>query len=214
MALTASDSGSGTRVLAPEGVHRAACIGLYDLGTQSGGQYGPKPKILIQWELIDEPMDDGRPFVVSQRYTLSLSEKSLLRPMLESWRGRAFTVEELKAFDLFTVLGKPCQVQVIHETSKTTGKTYDNVVAVMPLGKGTQPIKPSDIHNPIVRFAFEEQKPGSVTFPAGIQPWLQTLLENTPQYKELMSGQPATPQANGDGVTYDAVDDEADSCPF
>ena len=37
---------------------------------------------------------------ISATYTLSLGERSNLRKMLESWRSRAFTPEELQGFDL------------------------------------------------------------------------------------------------------------------
>jgi hypothetical protein len=213
MALTAKNSGSGTRVLAPEGVHRAACISVLDIGTQSGGKWGDKYKILFTWELVDELMDDGRPFVVSQRYTLSLSDKSLLRPMLQSWRGRAFTQKELEAFDVFNVLGKPCQVQILHKASDSDpSKVYANVASVMPLGKGMAKI--AETQNPEVAFAFEEQKSGQVEIPEDIPDWQKDLIRNAPEYKALMGGQPARPQANGDGVAYDAVDEDEDSIPF
>lgn len=139
MGLMATDAG-GTFVLAPSGTHVATCYQVIDLGVQPGGQYAPKHKVLIGWELTEELMDDGRPFVVSKRYTVSLNEKANLRADLESWRGRRFTDDELKGFDLKAVLGKPCMVTVTHDTSPA-GKTYANVrsVAAMPKGMKAPP---------------------------------------------------------------------------
>lgn len=73
--------------------------------------------------------------MVVQRYTLSLHEKSKLRPMLEAWRGRKFTNEELEGFDLERLLGANCQVQVCHNIS-SDGQVYANVQAVVPAAKG------------------------------------------------------------------------------
>ena len=58
---------------------------------------------------------DGKPFLISRRYSLSLHEKSSLRRDLESWRGRAFTQEELRGFDLEVLIGVGCLVSVVHE---------------------------------------------------------------------------------------------------
>lgn len=81
-------------------------------------------------------MDDGKPFIVQKRYTASLHEKSKLRPELESWRGRAFTEDELKEFDLEKLLGANCLLNVAHVVKD--GKTYANVTAVMPLKRGME----------------------------------------------------------------------------
>src|SRR5262245_51935946 len=100
----------------PAGTHAAICYRLVDLGTQMGeykGQPKEQHKIVVSWELVDENMDDGKPFSIHQRYTFSLHEKAKLRADLESWRGRTFTEEELNAFDLENLLGKPCLVSIV-----------------------------------------------------------------------------------------------------
>ncbi|WP_349814402.1 phage replication initiation protein, NGO0469 family, partial [Neisseria gonorrhoeae] len=70
-------------------------------------------KILVQWEIDPEGdpemlMPDGRPYLISRRYTASLHSKSQLATDLKSWRGRDFTPEERDNFDLRNILGKPC----------------------------------------------------------------------------------------------------------
>lgn len=123
---------------APTGTHIARCYQVIDLGHQKitwQGKEKWQPKILISWELLgDEKMDDGRPFSVSNRYTLSLSEKSVLRPMLEAWRGKPFTEEEANGFDVAKVLGAYCMLTVVHNS--TNGKTYANVAGVLAMPKG------------------------------------------------------------------------------
>jgi len=70
--------------------------------------------------------------------TLSLSEKANLRPFLESWRGKKFTAEEIRGFDITAVAGKPAYLNIIHETKQKNGKavTYANIASIMPLPKG------------------------------------------------------------------------------
>lgn len=112
---------------APDGVHNAVCVDVVDLGMVEGA-FGTKHKLKLVWE-IEEKMDSGKPFIVGKRYTVSLHEKSTLRKDLKSWRGRDFTAEELKEFDLESVIGAPCQLVVVH--SETEGTTYANVSNVL-----------------------------------------------------------------------------------
>ena len=58
-------------------------------------------------------MSDGRPFSVHKRYKLSLHEKASLRKDLEAWRGKKFTADELKGFDVTNVVGTACTMQVM-----------------------------------------------------------------------------------------------------
>jgi hypothetical protein len=48
--------------------------------------------------------------------------------MLEVWRGRKFTSEELDEFDLETVLGAQCQIQVAHDQGEDGPYAYPQVV--------------------------------------------------------------------------------------
>lgn len=137
--------------LAPEGNHIANCYRIIDLGTQTGMWNGqptkPKHKINITWELPSEPMEDGKPFSITKRYTVSLHENAELRKDLESWRGRKFNDEELAGFDLSNVLGKACMLNVAHLIEGD--KTYSNVVSIAPLPKG---FSAASLVNPIVNF--------------------------------------------------------------
>lgn len=151
MGRFAKDSGGGEYQQCPAGSHIAVCVGLVDLGTQHG-EYQGKPvtreQIIIRWETPDELMDDGQPFLVSAFYTNSLGEKANLRKILEAWRGRQFTEEELKGFDLQNILGVACMLNVAHNDA---GKA--RVQAVMALPKGTPKPKP---HNPCKAFWIDE----------------------------------------------------------
>ena len=136
MPIIASAKSDGNFLPCPAGVHDALCVFVEDLGMEYSEQYKKdNHKIIICWE-INEPMSDGRPYMLSQRYTLSLNEKATLRKMLEGWRGKKFTDQELTdGFDLEKLKGKQCQIQVIH--NEKNGKTYANIGAVLPKGKNS-----------------------------------------------------------------------------
>jgi hypothetical protein len=123
---------------APIGVHQAVCVDVIDKGiveviyqSQSKRQH----KIDVAWQ-IDELRDDGKPFLVFKRYTLSLNEKASLRRDLESWRGRPFTRDEERGFDVETVVGANCLINIQHNVRGD--HTYANVISIMPLAKGMQ----------------------------------------------------------------------------
>jgi hypothetical protein len=178
MSLIAKENGNGDFTPLSAGMHAAVCYGIIDLGTQSGGQFGPKRKCAFLWEVPGERITlerDGKkadlPRGTSAIYTLSLSTKGLLRPMLESWRGRPFTAEELKGFDLKTVLGANCFLNIVHAPGSGTnaGKTYANVKSVNPLAKGMPKLK---AENPLTFFSIDECE-GMITVPATVPDWIK-----------------------------------------
>lgn len=118
---------------APEGTHQGVCVDVYDLGDVET-QFGVKHKVEISWQ-ISERMENGKPFLVSKRYTASLHEKAALRHDLEAWRGKAFTEDELDRFDLENLLSVNCLISVIHKKG-SKGGTFANVTNVAPLMKG------------------------------------------------------------------------------
>lgn len=122
----------------PEGVWPAVCVDVANLGMVTG-QYGEKHKCRIVFEL-SESMDDGRPFTASKMYSVSLHEKSSLHKDLKSWRGKAFTAEELLGFDVEKVIGAQCQLVITHEDKD--GITYGNITAIMRADK-KKSLKPS-----------------------------------------------------------------------
>jgi hypothetical protein len=122
--------------VAPEGLHAAVCCDVVDKGVIKG-QWGEAHKVEIRWQLeeIDPTTNPPRPYMVVAWYTLSLHEKSRLRPMLAAWRGRKFTPEELAGgFDLEKLIGTNCQVQIVHNI-REDGGTFASVQAVVPPAK-------------------------------------------------------------------------------
>jgi hypothetical protein len=130
------------------GNHIARCIQIIDLGTQpekafETGEDQLNHKIRITWEIPNEIIEwtdketgeaRSRCQVISQEFKASLHEKAKLRKMLASWRGRDFTLEELKGFNITKLLGVPCFLNVVHV--EKDGNKYANISAVTPLAKG------------------------------------------------------------------------------
>jgi hypothetical protein len=123
---------------APAGTHAAICVDVIDRGMVET-TFGKRHKIVIVWQ-IDETMDSGKPYLVQRQYTCSLNEKATLRRDLESWRGRAFTKTELDGFELETLLGIGCLLNIVHRETDN-GTIYANVASVMRLPKNmTAPV--------------------------------------------------------------------------
>jgi hypothetical protein len=128
--------------VAPEGLHPAVCCDVVDLGL-CDTQFGQKHKVELRWQLEEAIESETKGLIrpiVRQRFTNSLHEKAKLRGVLETWRGRKFTKDELTGFDLEKLLGVSCQIQVIHNISDE-GQTFANVNAVIPLGKGMAKVR-------------------------------------------------------------------------
>ena len=139
MPIIATAGSNKTFKPCPAGVHDAVCALVEDLGFEYSEQYQKESrKVLILWE-VNEAMDDGRPFTIHRRYTLSLNEKAALRKDLEGWRGQKFTEEQLKGFDLEVLRGKQCQLHIIH--NEKDGKVFANIQAVLPKGKNSPNIQ-------------------------------------------------------------------------
>lgn len=142
MPIIAKGGDSKTYTPAPEGVHQAVCVDVIDLGMvqstfadEKTGQPKVQHKVNVVWQIGDK-RDDGKRHQLYKRYTLSLHEKAALRHDLESWRGKAFSFDELAGFDVEKLIGANALVNVQHRQSADKTRTYANVVAIMPLAKG------------------------------------------------------------------------------
>lgn len=129
-------SAKGNFTPAPEGLWPGVCVDVVDKGIVKSALYKPRHMIQIRWVVDAEPpLEDGRPHICARMFGYTLAgENNKLRPFLEAWRGKAFTEEELDAFDPEKLLGVCGQVQIIH--NKKNGNTYSNVQAVVPFPRG------------------------------------------------------------------------------
>lgn len=163
MPLVAKDSGDFLTV--PAGMHLARCYRIVDQGTQKSefqGKVKYLEKVMLQFEVHGEDEEgkplqtaDGRPLSISKSFTLTLADKSTLRKDLQMWRGRDFTAQELRGFELKNVLGAWAMLTVTH--TESNGKVYTNIAAINPvpinvkksgLPEGVNDLKIFDITDP------------------------------------------------------------------
>lgn len=136
MSLIINEGSSTSIPLLPEDTYPAVCNMLVDLGEQYSEKFDKTSRqILICWEIPSEKLDNGESRRLSKTYTASLNSKGNLRRDLIAWRGRDFTVDELKAFDLKNIVGAPCMLQVIHRVGQD-GTKRAVIGGIMKLPKG------------------------------------------------------------------------------
>ena len=185
---------------APAGTHAARCYQVIDIGTQKGEYNGIpnyKHKVLLGFELSDELMEDRRPFSVSGFYTLSLSKKGNLRPLLEGWRGVPFSETEALGFDISKLLGQPCILTVVHNT--VGDKTYANILSISKPMKGME-IKPAV--NPLIEFSLETDMDKFNDLPQ----WIQKIISKSVEMNKVEE-----PVKANNNIT---IDDFNDDIPF
>lgn len=189
--LTASE-GTNNRIPPIEaGPYPAICYGLIDLGEQWSEAYQKwTRKILIMWELPGETLDlgVGEPSsrVISQKYTLSLNERSALRRDLISWRGREFTDAELRNFDMRNIVGAPCLLNIVHR--EYNGQTYANVGSIMKLPKSMI------LDTPMLDRIVFDLDTDDLAMVDQLPEWVAKQIKESKQYKERSAGKTACPE--------------------
>lgn len=167
MALVAKESGGSANTFfnVPSGMHLARCYRVIDLGTQRSeylGQIKHLPKVMLQFEVFGESDDGvplitpkGEPLSVTKNFTLSLSEKATLRKDLQTWRGREFTADELRGFELKNILGAWAMLSIVKAVGNN-GKDYSNIQAILSVPPQIKKAGLPQGHNPLVIFSIDE----------------------------------------------------------
>lgn len=193
MGFIASDKGgNGNFKTVPSGVFIGRCYELIDLGTQTNetGMYAGKTdhKIKIGFELFGDDEEgnpltievDGKemPLTITKDYTVSLHEKANLRKELAAWRGKDFTEEEAKAFDVSKLVGAYAMVNVTHKTN-TAGKTRANISGLSPLPSALKNAKPAAVN---ANRIFNLDEPDMEMFDTFYE-YLQEQIKKSPEWK-------------------------------
>lgn len=200
-------AGAGDFKQVPPGNYIARCYSLIDLGTQVSEKFGTSAhKLQLRWELFGDD-EDGQPLTVSyngktvpmtisKEYTVSLNEKANLRKDLASWRGRDFSPEEIKGFDVSKLLGAWCMVNVT-QSDGANGKVYSNVAGLSPIPSALKASKPAPVHE-TVRLDLDD--PDMAVFES-LHEKLQDRIRSAPEWSKSQSRQLV-------GATDDLVDDD------
>lgn len=203
MSIIAAEK-SGTHTPIPEGVYIGVCARVVDLGTTYSEMFKKfSRKVMISWELPDETIDidgDKLPKMISRDYTLSLSKKATLRQHLEAWRGKKFTDEELKGFDLVNVMGAGCQLQIVHNDNG-----WENVAAIMSLPKG---VKKPEVASEKIYFDLTADDARETIHK--LPEWVQDKIRESDEWKAI-AAQRAAGEPDAEGFVQ--VDDTED-LPF
>jgi len=129
--------------LIPEGTHVARLVSIVDFGTQPHvymGENKTRSRIYFTFELPNETsVFEGvtKPLVIGSEFTASLSDKAILKPIIEGVLGKKLTDAERTNFgreEISKLVGTPVMLSVLHNESN--GKTYANIATVSPLPKG------------------------------------------------------------------------------
>lgn len=128
------------RAIHDEGQFVAKCVDVIDLGMKVQ-DYDPKkpkylaPKCALVFRTGEKDPVSGDYLDVSVEFTISMGEKSNMRPFLEGWRGRAYTPEDVDAgVPLDKLEGKWALIQIGHKMSKKN-KPYAIIMAAMGVPK-------------------------------------------------------------------------------
>ena len=123
-----------------------------------------------------------------------------IRELNAGWRGKDFTDDEAKSFDITKLLGVPCLLSVIHKTTKD-GKKIAEISSLSRLPKGME--CPEQI-NPSFEFSVLEFDQATIE---SLTEWLQNEIKSTPEYKNLQ-------QPNHQDTPPAHQEDTEDDLPF
>jgi len=133
-------SGKAPIYVVPAGVYDAACVEIIDLGMVEDKVYNKiSHKIRVVFELDHKVPDKDMNARISKKFNLSIAKykggmQTSLRKFLTDWRGKDFTLEEEKGFDLSVLLGRRCTL-VVSNTEKD-GSVMFEISSVVKAGKG------------------------------------------------------------------------------
>jgi len=178
MSMIASDNVGQPIPKLEGGVYTALSSAIIDLGNQTSEKFQKtQRKFMMLWNIVGETVEvngETLPRTMTKEYSFSLNEKSTLRKDLQAWRGKVFTEEELKGFNLLNILNKACQLQIILE--EKNGKQYNNIASIMALPKGSQIEELSNTYH------FDIEDEGTYTNWEKIPNWIQERIKKADNY--------------------------------
>jgi hypothetical protein len=198
--------------LIPAGNYLARCYQMIEVGTITESVMGKNvthPKVRIGWELPTElkvfSQERGeQPLVISQEYTLSMNEKSSLRKMLASWRGKEFTEDEAKSFDITKLLGVGCMLNIIHKPKKSDPTSfYQTIAGITGVPKGMK--VPAAINK---LFVLSYDDFDEALFDS-LPDFIKNVMRTSEEFKELYN-----PNVKQFPQTADEVTEPFDDLPF
>ena len=202
MALIAKEKAGGSGITPVEaGTYPARCCGVVDLGiqrTEWQGQVKEQEKVLLMFELPTERVTvegEDKPRWLSQRLTVSLHEKSVMRKTLDAWRGKPMTADELKGFNIGSLLNAPCMLNVVNKEA-SNGNVYANIGGI---GKPMKGIPIPELESEPILFDMDADDAEEVF--KKLPEWVQNVIEESVTWKERKA-------------TFNAADDDEGELPW
>lgn len=207
MAIIATSNGNSNYEPIATGNYPARCYSMVHLGTIEENILGTIKKLnkaRVTWELPTElkvfKEENGeQPHVISKEFTLSMHEKATLRAFLKNWRGKDFTDEEAKSFDIEKLIGAPCMLNITHKTKKDGSGVYAEIGSISTMPKGYA--CPDAINTPFV-FTYEVFDQEKFN---GLPEFMRNKMVNSDEYKLAV---------NGAQHIESPAEEESDDLPF
>ncbi len=164
-----------SRELTPEGAHVASLCQIIDLGTQDGGEYGPRHKIQLAYEVLGMKTSTGEAYVSYRQYTYSPSPKGNLMKDLKS----GFNVKDADV-EMDDLLGRTCLITIEH--ADTDAGTFANVTNVGQVPRGTKiPKAVEELKSLYLDDSFDQEVYDS------LPDFLKEKIASSPEYAEVMT---------------------------
>ena len=221
MSFTVSQTENAPRApILPASSYIARLYMLVDLGTHPAEYKNDKTgkmetkrrrKVRLGFEILSETADFGKghpePYTIGRDYSRSFGsadKPSALLQDIQAWRGKPFTVDELRAFDLTKLVGIPALIGVTHQKAKA-GHDYAKLHSIGKPPKEMQCAPP--VLAPLV-YSIEQGTGGCFS---NLPKFVQENIMQSDEWKAAISGATAAAPASAAAATTEAA---ADDCPF
>jgi hypothetical protein len=214
------DTGGSAFKPVPAGNHLARCFRIVDLGTQKSsfeGQEKNLHKIKVYFEVHGDDENGlamitakNEPMTISKDYTLSWGEMATLRKDLQTWRGKPFSEEERKRFDLKNILGVFGMVNVVHKPKKSGSGVYANISSITPVPNAMKSLLPTGFNKCDM---FQIDEPDMEMFNA-FPPFLQVLIAASPEWNHRNNNVAHHAPKTSENSAPSAFDNDDSDAPF
>ena len=116
-----------------EGIVLAVNVDNADLGSVEStynGETTSKHKMKFVFEVPSELTESGKVKTIGKSFVVSLDPRSNLTGFLQSWLGESLTPEQVRSFDLDSLIGRPAKLLVEH--IQMDGREMHKIVSVQP----------------------------------------------------------------------------------
>jgi len=177
MSIIAKETGS-PRELLPPGNVQAVCYGVIDLGHREG-RFGIKHEACVLFEIPSLRYEDedkvDKPKGINNFYNITLHPDSNMGKDLTSWRGKAFTEQEKEGFDITTIIGANCLLNIAH-VEKQDKSMKDKIASITPLMVNMNKLVPE---NTVVNYSIADN---GFDF-TGVPEWAAKMVKESKEFK-------------------------------